>query len=232
MVYSDRVNYMRDFEAKEKIISICKDLSDKGYIIGEDGSISVRVSKDTIWITPKSFNLSMLTLDKLLKINLEGKFLQGSYKLYKNDFLPEELSYHINIYKENSEIASVIHSYPPNVIIYSMNETDIEQQSFSKPTSRLGKIPYVSLYGNDDSCVLKSEIVNSYNGVILKELGCFMWGENILKAYSNLDIIEYTTKILNQVKKSKCIKCSCKKEDKEERKISSNLKGVTKIVKP
>lgn len=217
------VNYMTDFEAKKAILEISKKLSQKDYAVACDGSISVRTGPNAIWITPSCENKNFLTQDKLMKINLEGKYITGAHKLYKENFLPEELDYHLEIYKDNQNITSLIHCYPPEVVVYSTLGISLKEMDFTKSVKTLGEIPMID-------CKITKDIVENFKGALIKGNGCLTWGNNIFGTYSNLEILEYTTRLLNKLpKNTSYIEHSSKKiED-----ISTkNLKGVTELIKP
>ena len=45
------VRYLSDFEAKKAMTDVGKRMAEKGYVIASDGSLSVRVGPNAVWIT-------------------------------------------------------------------------------------------------------------------------------------------------------------------------------------
>ncbi|MFV0441468.1 MAG: class II aldolase/adducin family protein [Lachnospirales bacterium] len=218
-------NFMSDFEAKKAIVEISRNLSFKGYAVGNDGSVSVRAEQNAFWITSGEENKSFMSIDKLIKIDLDGKFISGSYKFFKSGNLPDELNYHIQMYKENKNISSIIHCYPPEAIIYSMQGLPILKQDFTKSVKRLGEIP-IQLY--TEKFNISQDIIEKHKGVLLKGNGCLVWGNDLYDTYSNIEVIEYVSKVLNRTKN----KILGEETSYVEQDVVKNLKGVTSIVKP
>ena len=60
-------------QAKEKIIEVGKLLYDKGYNVGKDGNISMRIDSEHILITQSGALLGFLSEDDLVIVDKEGK---------------------------------------------------------------------------------------------------------------------------------------------------------------
>ena len=67
------VNYPSDFEAKKAIIAVAAKLEAKGFQVAGDGSLSVRVGPNAIWITVEGADKAALQQDQLVRIDLSGK---------------------------------------------------------------------------------------------------------------------------------------------------------------
>ena len=103
---TSEIPYPSDAEAIAAIIEIGKKLYAKGMVASNDGNISVRVGKDAVWITPTGVSKGELVPDILLKLNLDGKIIEGSSKK------STETAMHLRMYKENGEIRTVVHAHP------------------------------------------------------------------------------------------------------------------------
>lgn len=239
MINFKGVEYMADFEAKKAILEVAKVLMLKEYVVGFDGSISIRTGSNAVWITPSDSRLGFLTIDKLIKITLDGKFLTGSYKLYNYMNIQEELQYHLEVYKENQDVKSIIHAYPPNANLFSINKKNLCKMDFTKTISRLGEIPFV------EDCKLTKDTVENCKGALVNKNGCIVWDKNIYNAINNLEAIEYVAKIQNSTTTKIC---NCGKNiDNIDKSIVSEqvnttetkeevnsfyLKGLTPLVTP
>lgn len=75
---------------------------------GIGGNVSARLSKtNEIWITPSGLYKPDLKLEDLVKVDLEGKVLEGVFK-------PSiERPLHVAIYKKRTDINAVVHSHNP-----------------------------------------------------------------------------------------------------------------------
>ncbi len=106
MITIQNVKYMSDFEAKKAIIDIGKRMYMKGFVAANDGNISCKVGPNALWTTPTGVSKGFMTVDMLVKTDLNGKVLMGNRKP------SSELKMHLRVYNENPEVMAVTHAHP------------------------------------------------------------------------------------------------------------------------
>ncbi len=190
--------YPSDFEAKKSMIEIGKKLAGKQYCIAEDGSLSMRVGPNAIWITEMNSVMSELTQDSFIRVDLNGKQqIRSSDKM-----LPEDLDIHLNIYLSNDKLRSIIHSYPLKLVRINTSGGSITGGNFSPSTRKIGTVPCIE---QDDTAIAKvSQISMSTHGFMVKNDGCFTYDEVINKAFHTIDILCY----LSEVNGCNCSECN------------------------
>ena len=99
---------VNDFEAREKLIKVCRILAHENLIQGF-GHVSYRVSEDLIYITPFG-PPGLLRPDELLVIDREGTVISGEGRT------PGEVWIHLSVYDNYPEFKSVIHYHPEPVV--------------------------------------------------------------------------------------------------------------------
>ena len=62
---------------KQEICEIGKLMYDRGYVVSNDGNISVRVSENEIIITPSGVSKGRMTPDMMVTVDLDGNILEG-----------------------------------------------------------------------------------------------------------------------------------------------------------
>ena len=82
------IRYASDFEAKKLMIEIGKSRDEKGYTLAQDGSMSVRVGPNAVWITIQDSENGALTQGDFIRVDLNGKSMNHS----PDACLPEDLS--------------------------------------------------------------------------------------------------------------------------------------------
>jgi len=87
--------YCGDEEAKSLICEIGKRMYEKGFVAANDGNITIRVGDDALWMSPAGISKAFLKPEMLVKTDMEGKVLQGSWKP------TSELLMHLRVYAEN-----------------------------------------------------------------------------------------------------------------------------------
>ena len=77
-----------------------------GYVVSNDGNVSVRVEPDKVLITPSGVGKGRMTPDMLVLCDLQGNVLAGTR------YPSSESKMHLMIYRERSDVMSVVHAHP------------------------------------------------------------------------------------------------------------------------
>lgn len=192
MITIKGVKYMSDFEAKKAIIDIGKRMYDRNFVASNDGNISCKVGPDAIWTTCTGVSKGFMSPEMLVKMNLDGKILQGRQKP------SSEVKMHIRVYKENPDVMAVTHAHPPIATSFAIAGVDLDKAILPEAVVQLGTVP-VAKYATPGSQEVPDSIapyVNEYNGVLLANHGALTWGNDIYQAYYRLESLEYYAKVL------------------------------------
>lgn len=181
------VRYLSDFEAKKAMTDVGKRMAEKGYVIASDGSLSVRVGPNAVWITVGDANKGSLSQDMMVKVDLDGNPVMRA----KTMELPEEMKLHLKMYRENENIRAVIHGYPPVATGLGIQGIAIEGAGFTKTLRKLGSVPVVPCGDMDAAAQTVGRIGKSGRGVLLQNNGCMTWGETPQDAFGMLEAMEY-----------------------------------------
>ncbi len=93
---------------RNEICEVCHLLYERGYVVSNDGNVSVRVEPDKVLITPSGVGKGRMTPDMLVLCDLQGNVLAGTR-------YPSSASkMHLMIYRERSDVMSVVHAHPPS----------------------------------------------------------------------------------------------------------------------
>ncbi|MEM4908852.1 MAG: class II aldolase/adducin family protein, partial [Ignisphaera sp.] len=100
---------------KQDIVTVMRNLYRRGLISALSGNISVRVpGTEYIWITPSSIYKAEIKTDDMIKMDLNGNIIEGHHKP------SSEWRFHVAIYKSRPDIAAVVHTHNPNVLILDL----------------------------------------------------------------------------------------------------------------
>ena len=81
-----------NFNIKEEICEIGKLMYDRGYVVSNDGNISVKVSENEIIITPSGVSKGRMTPDMMVKVDGNGNILEG------NRYPSSEMKMHLAVF--------------------------------------------------------------------------------------------------------------------------------------
>ncbi|MGB4657603.1 MAG: class II aldolase/adducin family protein [Mobilitalea sp.] len=186
------VKYPSDFEAKKAIIEVGKRMYNKGFVAANDGNISCKVGPNAIWTTPTGVSKGFMTLDMLVKMDMSGKVLAGSYKP------SSEVKMHLRVYHENPEAMAVTHAHPPVATSFAIAGISLDKAILPEAVVQLGSVPiaHYATPGSQDVPDSIAPFCKTHNGVLLANHGALSWGKDVIEAYYRLESIEYYATIL------------------------------------
>ncbi len=190
------VSYLSDFEAKKAMAAAAAKLYARGWMIAGDGSLSVRVGPNAIWISVSGADKSNLTQDKMVRIDINGRQTATN----KPKPLGDDIETQLRIYKENDRIRSIIHAYPISCMSLSAKGKGAEASCYTPALRTLGRISLVDALKTEQVISDVTLLAKNDNGVIINGDGCMMWGETPQEASDYVELLDYyceTVKTLN-----------------------------------
>ena len=176
---------------KDEIIEIGRRMYEKGYVAANDGNISVRADKDTIWVTPTGVSKGHMHTDMLVRMGLDGSIAEGTYRP------SSEVKMHLRAYRENPSVHAVVHAHPPVATAFAASGIALDEPVLSETAMLLGSVPLVpySTPGTDEVPNAIAPYCNTHCALLLANHGVLTWGNSIEQAYFRLEEVEQTAKI-------------------------------------
>ena len=78
MSYKRDNEYPSAYEAKQNILEVGRRMYMKNFVASNDGNISCKVSRDTLWCTPTGVSKGYMTEDMLVLMDTDGNILRGN----------------------------------------------------------------------------------------------------------------------------------------------------------
>ena len=184
-------NYPSEQEAKELICAIGKKMYDHQFVSANDGNITIRVGENKIIATPTGVSKGDLRPGMLLKTDLNGNILEGTWKP------TSELPMHLRIYKENDEVMSTAHAHPCFLNVFANMGLELDLSITPATAAISGRIP-VAPYRNPGSSELADSVapyVKDYNVLLLANHGPIAWGKTPIEAWFTLEDAEAYAKM-------------------------------------
>jgi len=175
--------------------AVGKRLEQMGCAIAGDGSLSVRVGPNAVWITLCGADKGALAQDDFVRVDLTGKQMPSA----KPKQLPADLPVHLRLYAENPALRSVIHAYPAGVAVLASRGQGVEAVTFSPSARGLGPVPCLPGAGVEAVAAAAAQIAARTSGVILKDDGCILWGESVTQAFHRVQALEYCVGVLERM---------------------------------
>ena len=176
---------------QETLCQVCLLLYQRGYVVSNDGNVSVRIGEDQVLITPSGVSKGRLTPDMLVVCDLEGRVLAG--RLHPSS----ESAMHLLVYRERPDVGAVVHAHPPAATAFSICRRPLAQHYLTETISGLGEVPVAPFALPSTSQVPDSlrPYVAGCNGALLANHGAIAWGRDLWHAFDRMEQVEQTAKI-------------------------------------
>ncbi len=189
-------------QTRVAIIDICQRLYQRGFIVGTEGNVSVRIDPDRIWITPSGLHKGMMPKDDLLLTDLEGRVLIGQGRP------SSESPMHLSLYQSRADIGAVVHAHPPMATAMTVTGSRLPTNLLPEAVVVLGEVPTVSYQKPStwDFAKAVSEAMQHTNAALLENHGAVAVGPTLQAAFNVMETIEraahvfYIAKTLGHVR--------------------------------
>lgn len=187
MSYKKENEYPSSYEAKQNILEVGRRMYAKNFVASNDGNISCKVSKDTLWCTPTGVSKGYMTEDMLVLMDTDGNILRGNRKP------SSEIKMHLRVYKENPEVKAVVHAHPPAATSYAIARIPLNRPILTESVMGIGEIPLApyAMPGTEEVPDSIAPFVNTHNGCLLANHGALTWAKDVMTAWMRMESIEY-----------------------------------------
>jgi L-fuculose-phosphate aldolase len=180
---------------KQAVLEAAQRMSEKGFVVGTAGNISVRIKesegRELMAITPTSRYYDTIGVDDIAVVDFDGKHVEG-------EFSPSvEIMLHIGVYKARKKVNAVIHSHPVLSSAFAVAGMEIPPIIEDQVTYLGGgiKVAEYALSGSLDLVKNALAALGPRNAVILANHGAVCVGKDMREAFTNLQMLEKTAKI-------------------------------------
>ena len=186
------INYPAEHSVRSDIVEAGLRMYMRGFICGTDGNLSARVSDTEIIVTPSGVSKGFLSVDTLIKLDLDGNIIGKSAMTPSS-----ETKMHIAVYKKSAEILSVCHAHPPVAATFAAAGVALDKAYLQEMVMLLGVIPVASyaLPGSKELAESAAAFCPDFHGALLEQHGAISWGDSVMQALYRMESIEYTAVI-------------------------------------
>lgn len=186
------MEYITEKQAKKAIIDIGQRMYVRGFVAANDGNISVRTGENEVWATPTSVSKGYMKKKMLVKVDLDGTLLEGTYKP------SSELKMHLRAYRENEALRSVCHAHPLVCTCFAVAGIPLSTPVLAEAVITLGEVPvapYAEL-GSEEVPEVIAPYCHTHSGILLANHGAVTWAQDPYAAYYRLESMEHYARIL------------------------------------
>lgn len=183
---------VNEFKIKQEICEVGRKIYAKGFAAANDGNISYRISDKEVLCTPTLVSKGFLKPDDICTVDMTGKQLAGRRKR------TSEVLLHLEIYKKNPEVKSVVHCHPPYATAFSVAGEEIPTCVLPEFEVFLGPVPTTAYEtpGAQGFADTITPFIHTAKVAVLKNHGTVAWAETVDRAYWWTEILDAYCRIL------------------------------------
>ncbi|MDA3810463.1 MAG: class II aldolase/adducin family protein [Spirochaetaceae bacterium] len=178
---------------KKELALFMRRLYEKDLTTCSGGNISMKVSEDTIVITPSSLDKSNLTFHDIAIVTLEGENLTKYLKI------SIETEMHLSIYRERKDIQAIVHAHPLHGTMFTASEKHLRTDLIAEARLLLGEpvfAPYALMGTEKLAKIAGNSFRNSKTRIVLLENhGVITVGKSLFRAYDRMEVLESAAKM-------------------------------------
>lgn len=177
---------------REELCRAGRLLYDRGYVVSNDGNISVRIGENQVLITPSGVGKGRMEPDMLVLTDLDGNVLSG------DRYPSSESKMHYMVYRNRPDINAVVHAHPPVSTAFAVCRRPLKERYLAEMVAGLGGEVPVTEYALLSTDAVPRSIepyVTDRDAVLLANHGVLSFGETLWAAFDRLEMVEHTASI-------------------------------------
>ncbi len=183
---------MQEQEARLQIVEAGKRLRDRFFVAANDGNISVRLAENQILITPTNVNKGDVTVDSILKIDMQGGVISGSMKP------SSETKMHLAVYKARPDVTAIVHAHPPAATGFAACHIRLDADIIlPEVVFGLGKVGFAE-YGTPTTQEIPNAVekeIPDCDAMLLSNHGALTVGTDVMHAYYRMEVLEMYARV-------------------------------------
>ena len=180
-------------EIKDQICDVCHKMWQLGWVAANDGNVSVKLDDGTFFATPTGISKSFITPEKIVRINAEGKVLEGA-----SGYKPSsEIKMHLRCYEQRDDVGAVVHAHPPTATGYAVAHVPLDRYCMIETVVAIGSVP-ITPYGTPSTYEVPDAItpyLPHHDVMLLENHGALAVGADLITAYYRMETLELNAKI-------------------------------------
>jgi L-fuculose-phosphate aldolase len=183
--------YTHSDGVRQEIVTVCQHLYARGFIVGTEGNVSVRVAADRLWITPTGSHKGLLHPEELLLIDLDGSVQVGKGKP------SSETPMHLALYRYRPDIRAVVHAHPPLATALTVAGYSLDTSLLPEAVVGLGEVPTIPYQMPTTSQFAQEvgETMRHTSAALLENHGSVAIGATLQAAFNTMETVERVAQI-------------------------------------
>ncbi len=176
---------------KELVVKYGRKLIDRNLTTGSGGNISVYIKdKNQVAISPSGLDYYETKIEDVVIVDLEGNVVEGKQRP------SSELEMHLAFYKERPGINAIVHTHSKFATAISCMGWELPPVHYLIAMAGYSvKCSGYATYGSKELAQKALEAIGDSNAVLLANHGLIALGEDVEKAFSTAEHLEFVSEI-------------------------------------
>ncbi|MCS7259294.1 MAG: class II aldolase/adducin family protein [Anaerolineae bacterium] len=187
----------RECALREEMVRIGRLMYERGYVVANDGNLSVRMDENRVLCTPSGLCKGMMTPEQMIIVDMEGRKVEHGTAANRTLMPTSEVFMHLEAYRRRPDIRAVVHAHPPTAVALSIAGVSLANCMLPEVIVNLGLVPttqYATPASLENVSAIR-ELIVGHDGIVLQRHGVLTVGRDLLEAYMRLETIEQVAKI-------------------------------------
>lgn len=182
-------------QLKRLVCDIGKRMWERGYVDGNGGNISVRLSKECVLCTPTYMSKGRMQPSDLCMVDLGGKQLAGDRRI------TSEIKTHLAILRKNANAGGCVHAHPPYTTSYAVCGQLPPLGAMAEAEIFLGDIGLVPYATPGSPLIVQyvEELSVGRTALLMQGHGAITWAASVEEAYWKMENLETYCEIMHLV---------------------------------
>src|SRR6185437_9787995 len=166
-------------DLRRQLVRIGKSMHRVGYTPGTAGNLSVRLDGKRILATPTGCSKSLLHVEDMVIVDLEGKKLSGSRNV------TSEIGMHLTVYRMRPDVQAIVHAHPPIATAFATCRKALDQPICSEIIMTTGLVPLAkyATTGTEEVGASLEPFIAEHDAILLANHGLLTYGESLMDAF-------------------------------------------------
>ena len=176
---------MNEPDGRIELVRVCKMLYDRKLTVSAGGNVSVRLEDGTFLITPSGKNKGLLSEDEVVRIDKDGRSLDGGKPSIERFF-------HLALYECNPSVNAVVHCHPLYCTALAVRGEKVNCSLTPEGIILLGEVPMVG-YHTPGSPELVEAVRRecAHMAMTMARHGALTQGRDLIEAYNRMEELEF-----------------------------------------
>jgi len=178
---------------RRAVVTVCRRLYERGLIAGQDGNVSVRLTPNTVLITPAGMSKVDVRPQDLVVMTLDGAHPR------RGRAPSSEHRLHLALYAARPDVGAVVHAHPPTATGFAVAGESLPYDALAELVYNVGPVPLVPFAMPGSAALGESAVYgmgSAARAALLANHGAVTVGATLVEAHQRMESLEHAARIV------------------------------------